>query len=489
MGMLAGSISTAAVATDHNGDAAVGDAIRMQDVRAFATLGFERLRLPGGEPMGLLGASYVMELLPDWWFGPALYGAATGQRGGLFTWGAEGQRRWGLAGRWQVVAGLYAGGGGGAGAPVGGGLMLRPHVDLMRDFGTWSAGISASQVRFPSGAIDSAQWGLLLRVHDKFAFATPDHEGQSVAFAGVGGLGADRVDVVAGRYVSGTGSGKSLDYVGMRLERQINRVLSATVAAAGAAKGGADGYAEMMAGAAALWPVGDDAIRFGARAAVGLGGGGAVPTGGGPIAKVALSGRLQFNPQVSLELEAGQARAFNGDFNSRYAQLSVGMALADAPIGSGTAVARKTLHDMEWALSLQRYSRAQRRDGGVQALSAMGLKFRRSLSEHVYLSGQAYSAITGGAGAYSAGLLGLGATTRFDKNLGWSVGAEALVGAAGGGGVSSRGGAIAQPMAWVGRDLGRHTRIKVGAGYVKSLRGELSSPVLDLTWAAEFSTP
>lgn len=486
--MWAGPSWTAAAA-DRNGDAPVVDAIRMQDVRASATLGFERLRLPGGEPMGLLGASYVMELTPGWWFGPALYGAATGQRGGLFTWGAEGQRRWRLDERWEVVAGLYAGGGGGSGAPVGGGLMLRPHVDLMRDFGSWSAGISASQVRFPSGAIDSAQLGLLLRVHDRFAFAAPGHEGQSVPFAGVGGLGADRVDVVAGRYVFAAGSGKSLDYVGMRLERQISRVLSASVAAAGAAKGGADGYAEMMAGASALWPVGDDAILFGGRAAVGLGGGGALRTGGGPIAKVALSGRLQFNDQLSLELEAGKARAFGGGFNSRYAQLSLGIALVDAPMGSGSAVARKTLHDMEWALSLQRYSRAQRKDGSVQALSAMGLKFRRSLSEHVYLSGQALSAITGGAGAYSVGLLGLGATTRFEKYEGWSVGAEALVGAAGGGGVSSRGGAIAQPMAWVGRDLGRHSRIKLGAGVVKSLRGELSSPVIDLTWAAEFSTP
>ena len=64
-----------------------------------------------------------------------------------------------------------------------------------------------------------------------------------------------------------------------------------------------------------------------------------------------------------------------------------------------------------------------------------------------------------------------------------------MVGAAGGGGVSSRGGAIAQPMAWIARDLGGHSRLKVGAGYVKSLRGGLSSPVIDMTWAFAFGTP
>ncbi|MFZ2648669.1 MAG: hypothetical protein WA210_01060, partial [Burkholderiaceae bacterium] len=67
--------------------------------------------------------------------------------------------------------------------------------------------------------------------------------------------------------------------------------------------------------------------------------------------------------------------------------------------------------------------------------------------------------------------------------------AEALVGAAGGGGVASRGGAIGLPMAWVGRDLGIYSQLKLGAGYIKSLRGELSSPVIDLTWAVRFGVP
>lgn len=50
-------------------------------------------------------------------------------------------------------------------------------------------------------------------------------------------------------------------------------------------------------------------------------------------------------------------------------------------------------------------------------------------------------------------------------------------------------GAIAEPMVWLGRDLGRYSRITAGAGYVKSLRGGLSSPVVALTWAAEFGAP
>ncbi|MDH3210122.1 MAG: hypothetical protein OEL91_07070, partial [Burkholderiaceae bacterium] len=468
---------------------AVDDAAQTQTLPANAVFGFERLKLPGDETMGLLYASYLLELSPGWWVGPSFNGAATGQRGGLFTWGAEGQRRWRLSDRWQVAAGVYMGGGGGAGAPVGGGLMLRPHADLMYDAGGWSVGVTASHVRFPSGTIRSSQFGVLMSFNDEFAFTTPGRHGQRIEFAGSGGLGAERIHVTVGRYASGLGRDKRFDYVGARLERRIGRALYVTMEANGAATGDADGYAEVTGGVLALWPVGGARFRLGAHAAAGLGGGGAVRTAGGPIAKLALASRLQLSRQLSLELQAGKARAFNGDFNTRYVQFAAGMQLGDVPTDSASRASRVRMHDMEWSLSVQEYARARRRDGSVRSLSAVGLKFRRSLSEHWYLTGQAHSAITGGAGAYSVGLVGLGAATPVGQNSLWSLGAEALAGAAGGGGVSSRGGAIVQPMVWVGRNLGRHASVKAGVGYVKSLRGELSSPVIDLTWAVAFGTP
>lgn len=465
------------------------DSTRVRTLPASAMLGFERVRLPGGERMGLVGASYVMELSPGWWAGPAVYGAATGQRGGLFTWGGEAQRRWRIGDEWGLVAGLYVGGGGGASAPVGGGLMLRPHADLMLNLGGWQAGLTASQVRFPSGSISSTQLGVLLMVDDSFLHTAPGHAGERVAFHGRGGLGADRMEVTVGRYASGGNGGSSLGYVGLRLEQQAGEVLSPTLEAAGAAQGGADGYAEMLGGLLAQWPVMGDRLRLGGRAAIGLAGGGAVATGGGAIAKVALSGRLRLSKRVSIELEGGQARAFHGGFNTRYAQAALGIALGEDLQGGGTWLPSQTLHDMEWTLGMQDYRHAQRKDGSTRPLQAVALKFNRSISEHFYLSGQAHSATHGGAGAYSVGLVGLGATTRFGPAKAWSAGVEALVGAAGGGGVASRGGAVTQPMAWIGHDLGRYTRLKIGAGYIKSVKGELSTPVAEVGLSFAFGTP
>jgi len=452
---------------------------------ADVTLGVERIRLPGGEAMGLVGTSLTFELAPGWWVGPALYGAATGHRGGLFTWGLEGQRRWQIAPRLQLGAGLYVGGGGGAAAPVGGGLMLRPHADLMVDFGAWSAGLSAAQVRFPSGTIRSSQLGLQVSIHDAFAFTEPGHDGQVAAFAGAGGLGLQRLSVQLGRYRA-SGASTGFDTVGVRAERPVGRWLASTLEAAGAAKGGASGYAEFGAGLLALWPA-DASVSVGLHGALGLAGGGGVATGGGTFAKLGAVGRVHLGRDATLELEAGRARAFTGDFSARYLQLAVGVALGGA---TGAPEAPfKTVHDTEWAVSVEHYLRAQRKTGGAPSLDAIGLEVRRSIGGGFYAGGRALSALRGGAGAYSVGLIGLGAGTRFGADRAWSAGAEAMVGAAGGGGVDSSGGAIVQPMVWAGRKMGRFGALKLALGVVKSLHGGLSTPVVDLAWAVDFGTP
>ena len=106
------------------------------------SLGYEQLKLAGDEQMGLLGGSVLFSLGSDWWAGPAVYGAASGQRGGLFVGGAELQRRIALPWQWDLRAGLFAGGGGGAAAPVGGGLMLRAAATLTHEIGPMRGGLS-----------------------------------------------------------------------------------------------------------------------------------------------------------------------------------------------------------------------------------------------------------------------------------------------------------------------------------------------------------
>lgn len=424
------------------------------DTAASAVVTYERVRLPGDEGLGLASLSYLVEPAPGWWLGPALYGAAHGQRGGLFTWGLEGQRRWRLGGRWHAAAGLYVGGGGGAAAPVGGGLMLRPHAEVLHDFGGWSLGLGLAHVRFPTGEIGSTQLAAVLTVDDVF---TPS-ERQFFQ--------PERLVLTGGALRDAPGR---VGFLVLRSEQPVNRWLAGSLETGAAVSGAADGYAEFLAGLVGLWPAAGAPVRVGGRVAAGLGGGGAVPTGGGVIGKAALLGRVQLPAGWSVELEAGRQRAADGDLDSPYAALGLAIECC------------RRAADTEWSLGLQHYAHAERRDGRDKAMQTLGLKLRESIGGGWYATGQAFGGIAGGAGAYSAGVLGAGWRTPLDAAGRWRAGAEALVGAAGGGGVSSRGGAVVQPMAWVDVSIGA-TRLQAGAGVLRSLRGELATPVVELSW-------
>ncbi|MCB2022161.1 MAG: hypothetical protein KDG44_15305 [Burkholderiaceae bacterium] len=447
---------------------------------------YESVTLPGDEKMGLVGASYLAELHEGLCVGPAVYGAASGERGGLFTVGAEAALCIRLAGPLALQTGLYVGGGGGGGAPVGGGLMLRPHADLLWDFGGYRLGVSISNVRFPSGEINSTQFGLVLAMNTKFVHL-PGGTDPMAYFGGLRtGVGFDRILGVAGAYrpasdalgKSGAPLGATIGTVGMRADHFFTPNFFGGIEANAAASGGAAGYAEFLGTLGLQWPVGSDRFTLGGRVALGMGGGGDVPTGGGLLGKAALDAALRLSRNVSLNLEAGWARAPQGSFSAPFGSLALMWDL-DHGNGAPTVQTRE-----EFASGIETYHLAARKKGPPATLDNVTLKFNRFVSESFYLTGQVHSAYAGDAGGFSVGLIGVGVQQMLGEHV--LVGAELLAGAAGGGGVDTGNGAVVQPMAYVGVDLSRSLSLRLGAGRVMSGGGGLDSNVLDLTLAFSF---
>jgi len=442
--------------------------------------GYETVTLPGNERMGLLGGSLLFETAPGWWFGPGVYGAASGERGGLFVGGAELQRRWRFGGT-QLVAGFYAGGGGGAAAPVGGGLMLRPALTLLQDLGPLQAGLSWSHVRFPSGDIGSSQLGVVLAWDGEFRYADASRAGETVSDTRRSGVGVDQVVGTVGVYELKHGStpDRRIGLVGGRLERRgADGRFYWGMEAAGAASGDAAGYMEILGSAGWDLPLGAG-VRAGVRGALGLAGGGAVPTGGGAIGKAALTLSAQLSPTWSTGVEIGRMWGLDTSLYAPMAQWWLAAALEPTPDAGGSATGR--LQRTEWTLALQHYTDAARRDGSSRPLDTVGLKLTRYSTENLYLTGQAHSAYGGGAGAYSIGLIGAGLATAAPVR-GWQTGIEALIGASGGGGVDTSGGALVQGVAWAGWSNGSWGQWRVGLGALRSLKGNLSTPLLELAW-------
>jgi hypothetical protein len=451
-------------------------------------LGFEVLRLPHGERMGLASGSLLFDVGGDWAFGPAVYAAASGHRGGFFAGGVELQRRWGLTPGLALATGVFVGGGGGGAAPVGSGLMLRPAVTLLKDLGpSLQAGLSFSAVRFPSGQIASNQIGLTLGWRSEFDYLTGASGSPTPVPSRSTGLGFDRMSVTASTYHFTDGSGRRIELAGAQAElRSSIDGLTWGMEAAAAAKGGSAGYMELLGTAEmslALVPSYLPSWRAGVRLGAGLGGGGAVPTGGGVIGKAMATTEISPAAGWTVGAEYGWAKATTGGFKATEARVWLGIDLEPGLEGLGTE--KGHIVRTEWVAVLQHHLNVARRDGSREPLDTMGLELDRYLTDHVYVSGQAHSAFAGGAGAYSVGLVGVGLATSSDAAL--RAGGEVLMGAAGGGGVNTAGGAIGQGMLWSAWKPSTQSEWRAGVGVSRGLSHAIrASPVLELSWSRAF---
>jgi hypothetical protein len=361
--------------------------------------------------------------------------------------------------------------------------MLRPALTLLHDFGALQAGLSWSQVRFSSGDISSRQLGVVLAFDGTLLSAALERLGAPAAGdSATSGVGFTRLLGTATRYRlrDGDAPERRIGLVGVRLERPAGPFEWGLEGAA-AASGDAAGYMELLGtigGSIAPAPAALPAWRVGVRAALGLGGGAAVPTGGGVIGKLAIGTSWQVGRHWMAGIEAGRLRA--PDTGLRAATLQ-GWLSADLEPGRGGGAVERS----EWTAALQHHARTPRRDGSRRALQTVGLKFARFVGEHAYLTGQAHSAFGGGAGAYSIGLVGAGAASGRRPEA-WRFGAELIAGAAGGGGVASGGGGVAQGLLWAGGSTTPGSEWRAGVGAMRYGRDGGTSPVVELAWSWAF---
>ena len=474
-----------------DGPSPAADAGTVRTLDARIRLGGEYIHLPERERIGLLGMTELLNVSGDWWAGPGVYGSVSGVHGGFFVPGFEGA--WSHAfNDWLAVdAGLFAGGRGGGAAPVGGGLMLRPHLDIVFRTRGFYAGPTFSKVWFPNGQIHSNQIGWMINVDSSFRYRPADFTGAATDGSATG-LGFDHVDAMvtfAKPHASTTTAGAPLTgrigLVGLRAERVVDGPLWAGIETAGAASGGVAGYAEVLGTAGLRWPVIGDRLSLGVRGAVGLGGGGGIDTGGGVLLKTSAGMTLKLTDTLGIGAELGLVDAPNGHYKAETAAVSLNWAL-DVPqrdLGDWFNTRPGVPTRMEFGSGVERY-RAARKDGHTEALEAVVLQVNRFIAPNVYLTGQAHSAFAGGAGAYSVGLFGVGAQLPVASRV--RLGLEALGGAAGGGGVDTQGGAVLQARAYADVALTDSLSLRVGAGKIKSVHGGLGAPVVDAALVFSF---
>lgn len=467
------------------------DAIKSQP--ASFNFSYETLTLPHDENMGLLGAGYYWTVPEGFQIGVAAFGALTGKRGGFFTGGVDASKTFSLAPRVDLRAGFFVGGGGGGSAPQGGGLMLRPHVDFTYLFHpAYRAGFGLSTVRFPNGDIDSTQASLVFDgMFDLYlkqgAKPSPDFKSPDRLALFVRSIALD-----VQNYYSPDGG--VINLMGVKMRQSMWRHGFFSLTTHGAYGGGVDGYAEIFAGSG-LRAVMNRVFDVSAELALGAGGGGAVNTGGGGLIAGQLTVHYILAPSWLVYLSGGQVYSIDGAFHANTAGLGVSyryMALSPGgtqPLISGT---RLSSHDWRVRSGITRYlpdKGTQRKSGKVDTrpIDLIGVAADLWQNEHVYLSGQAYSAIDADAGGYSKGLIGVGVQSHRDVDK-VSVGAELAAGAAGGGGIDVGSGVAIQSTVFLDIPVNDVLRTTLFAGQLTSPLGSFTAGLIGMQLSYEFSS-
>ena len=474
---------------------------RLNTVRPAAVEGnWTSMKLPDGGRTAFASLSYLMALDDDWGFGPGFYGAAKGNYGGIFTVGFTGQRRWRLSSSTHLAASLYVGAGGGVSSQqlrFGGGLMLRPELSLRTENGAWYTGVGLSQIRFPSGNVKSGV-GLAFTVGRAMDFASfsPDDAGKPARAGRRTGLGFDEIALTGGmekprassRDRSGNPRTAKVGKAGAELRQYIADGSWWGVEAAGAAKGGADGYMEVLGQIGQDWALfGTPRLRVGGQLGAGLGGGGNLDTGNGWLLRAGPTLRWITPWGPTVRVDAGFTDAPSGAYSANYVRAVLAMPLDRTPTLIGDDPGG-TVRVQQLGASVMHLPRVRFKDGRREAVSHLAVNLSREFSPRFYGAAMAGSAAAGSAGAYSFGLFGLG--VQSDPLWGsLRVGAELLVGAAGGGGVKVGGGAVTQAEAWAQWAVSERLRLRAGLGQFRTLRGhDQSTPLAHLQLSYAFGT-
>jgi hypothetical protein len=457
---------------------------------------YEELTLPGNEQLGLLGINYLIDHnfndRASFYYGLGVYSAVSGIRGGFFTGGAEAGLQYRI-GKLVLDGGLFVGGGGGGSAPQGGGLMIRPHVGAMIDFGKVRLGLHYTRVKFPNGNIDSDQIGLVAEFpfQGVFADAVPhDIAKQNLEMVSIYIAPTLQHYSPTRSAVLATGV-QSMDLAGIELGRFMTGNSFFFLEAAAAARGNADGYAELLGGLGYRYSF-SDRFLLQLKVAAGAGGGGAVDTGGGAIYKASLGAEVRLGNRMAIGLDYGIVDAMDGTFKADMVRLSLRYGLQTAVVSG-----KQGIHDSsgvslgKWELGLSHMTYLDdpslRKNPAISGnVNLVALKLNRELTDHIYVSGYAAAAYQGSAGGYATGLIGLGYKRPLSDRLG--LRAELLVGPGGGGGLNTNGGGVYQPMIGLTYRLSKNIDFSIMAGKIGSFKGNLGTEVVDIGLIYRFNT-
>jgi len=425
---------------------------------------YEDIPVSSSEDMGTVGVHYdtkPFDTFSDVYLGFGGFGAMAGDRGGFFTGGATlGVHSFldvpNMADNYAFDMGFFAGGGGGADAFPGGGLMLRSHLMLEKELDLVTLRYGFSRTDFPNTTNSNDS-----DTHISIGLSIPERNFSSKIFKDAGVTLKEhqmsrRIVPVMMWYSpdsdakkrSGGALTADISLLGFQQHQYLDDNLYRTFEAYGAGGGGTDGFAKVLGGLGVNYPV-FNWVNVDAKLSLGMAGGGDIDTGGGLIIQPMAGLEIPLFSHWSLKPMIGKTYAPDGNFSATTTELGI--------TWTGNKVTRDTdvFRPSETNFSIRNKTyfpddSARTKSGGIYSsqINQLGIELSKPVNDWLSLSGSAYGAYGGGVGAYAEGLFGVKLEPKGMYNnsnqLDWSPLLRYEIGVGGGGGMDVGEGLIHQ---------------------------------------------
>ena len=483
--------------------------LQLNDLSTIWRLSFDSIKMPDNDgSMGLLGFYYLAKVSPFINGGIVGYSAISGNQGGLFVLGIEGNIYHRLISKLWINYGLFVGGGGGK-VGTGNGSMIRSQIGLSYDFERFKVGANYSYVSFPDSRIQGKQVGLSIAIPTKFYYTNPNfigrtindlnmlnHSSSNIVFNRIymGIIVKNYFQEVATKNTFGEVQDNTIWLTGFELGRFMTKNTYILLKTSGAFKGNPHGYMDFLAGIGYNYPFIAKYLSLTGKITAGSGGGGYVETGGGLLVETNIGLTLNFTPNIAMQIDGGYLNSPYGNLKaiSLTSKLLYSIETASIAPTTRTKSAEGIYNFNTWAIRItnQVYKHPKRNQNiANDNVHLICVKFDKLLNKYIFLTGQAHSAYSGNyVGGYAAGLVGVGIQSKTIFNDQVKVNAEMLIGAGGGGHLAIGQGAIAQSVFGITYNFTNYFSLRMSTGKLFALKDDLNNDIIDLGLVINFAT-
>ena len=447
--------------------------------------------------MGMMGLHYQIPLTKWLYTGAGMYGAVTGDQGGLFTLGIELGINKQLYKNLYFDANFHFGGGGGYRYLVNDGGFVNPNIGLQYKKRAFSFGVQYSHVNFYSGAMNSNSVSFFVEIPSILRFAdyneahkkfinndlTKDGFWKRPAIKNIQQLRFDFFNPIGNsKKDNGTPLTETLYVLGFEYQKYLGENTFIFAHTDAIYKGLRAGFMDLFFGAG-YHPYQSNSINIFTKLAAGAAGGRVAPEGGFMIYP-STGVDVKVSKNLALSGHAGYYRAVVGDLEAFTYGFGVKYLSNNGGVDTTNQDTSLKTKGITLSVENQSYFNVSKTDDPdnllLVDLQLLALQFNYDLSKNFYLLGEAGFTYSGRSGGYAHGVTGLGLkTTDFLKNK-LTIFTEIAIGAAGGAGVDTGEGIVIRPTAGFNYNINKNFSLTASGGKFYAPFGEVNSTNINI---------